>query len=175
MNLLFLDVDGVLNGLYTKERVMEYCFVEDEKVQLLKEFVEKNNLKIVLSSTWRYGYYYEKKYKENNSFVLTPEMEKDITLYHALVEKLKEFELEIYDYTEMIDKNDRGLEINSFLLNYQGNIEKIVILDDINNVKPVGRFFVRTSMVDGLTERHIKKAEKILKEQAEGKIKPWLR
>jgi hypothetical protein len=175
MNLLFLDVDGVLNGLYTKERVMEYCFVEDEKVQLLKEFVEKNNLKIVLSSTWRYGYYYEKKYKENNSFVLTPEMEKDITLYHALVEKLKEFELEIYDYTEMIDENDRGLEINSFLLNYQGNIEKIVILDDINNVKPVGRFFVRTSMVDGLTERHIKKAEKILKEQAEGKIKPWLR
>jgi hypothetical protein len=175
MNLLFLDVDGVLNGFYTKERIAGYCFVEDEKVQLLKEFVQRNNLKIILSSTWRYGYYYERKIKEDKTFVTSPEIEKDITLYHAFVDKLKKFELEIYDYTDIIDEKNRGLEINSFLVNYPGEIEKIIILDDINNVKPVGRFFVRTSMVDGLTERHIKKAEKILKEQAEGKIKPWLR
>lgn len=175
MNFLFLDIDGVLNGYYTKGLVAGYCFLEEEKLPLLKEFVERNDLKIVLSSTWRYGYYYEKRAEEDETFVISHKMARDIILYHALVDKFKEYELEIYDHTEITDedKYDRGLEIKAYLEKHTDEVEKVIILDDISNVRPVGRFFVRTSMVEGLTEKHIAKAERLLKEQVEGKVVPW--
>ena len=53
MKIIFLDVDGVLNCATTKERVRDLLFVEDRKVQLLKELVDETGATIILSSTWR--------------------------------------------------------------------------------------------------------------------------
>jgi hypothetical protein len=59
MKVLFLDVDGVLNGAHTKE-VCEWvdgrkCFtgVEPSKCELVRQIVRDSNCYVVLSSTWR--------------------------------------------------------------------------------------------------------------------------
>lgn len=52
MKIVFLDVDGVLNNCYTKERTSSNTiFVEDKKLEILKRIIDKTNAKIVLSST----------------------------------------------------------------------------------------------------------------------------
>ena len=56
MKIIFLDVDGVLNCATTKERVRDLLFVEDRKIQLLKELVDETGATIILSSTWRFGF-----------------------------------------------------------------------------------------------------------------------
>ena len=56
MKIIFLDVDAVLNCATTKERVRDLLFVEDRKVQLLKELVDETGATIILSSTWRFGF-----------------------------------------------------------------------------------------------------------------------
>ena len=61
MNIIFLDVDGVLNTIDTfKVRKEEYIKsgiilprIDEYRLLYLKEIVESTNAKIVLSSTWR--------------------------------------------------------------------------------------------------------------------------
>ena len=54
MNVIFLDVDGVLNNAYTTDRIKGYIGIDDNKVRLLKQIVDYFDAKIILSSTWRY-------------------------------------------------------------------------------------------------------------------------
>lgn len=56
-NVLFLDIDGVLNN--AQSIVTDLYIIEPELIKLLVDFVEKHSTKdtqtiIVLSSTWRY-------------------------------------------------------------------------------------------------------------------------
>ena len=56
MNVIFLDIDGVLNSdEYFKEVRGQSGFVEIDKntLPILKQIVEENNAVLVLSSTWR--------------------------------------------------------------------------------------------------------------------------
>ncbi len=56
-NIIFLDIDGVLNcNDYKKERQEDY-FVDEEKVKLLsKLFHEIEDAKLVLHSAWRFWF-----------------------------------------------------------------------------------------------------------------------
>lgn len=117
MKVIFLDVDGVLNSepyFDTIPRELKNVFCENEickiYVQQLKRIIDKTNAKIVLCSTWRVG-------KKNNH-----------PLYLYLVEKLAEFNMEIYDITEKIDC-DRPFEIKKYL-NKHNDIENFVIVED---------------------------------------------
>ena len=89
MRILFLDIDGVLNTIRTEILIEGYTFVEDEKIQLIKDFVEEYDLKIVLSSTWRYGWIYKEKYKDFPLNELSNETVKDIVLFEALEKKFQ--------------------------------------------------------------------------------------
>lgn len=51
--ILFLDVDGVLNGMYTKDRILGCPGVDDRKVRLVAWIVKKTGARIVLTSTWK--------------------------------------------------------------------------------------------------------------------------
>ena len=55
MKVIFLDFDGVLNSnifvLDPKQKAP--FFLEDDKMLLLKNIIEKTNAKIVLSTSWR--------------------------------------------------------------------------------------------------------------------------
>jgi hypothetical protein len=58
MKLIFLDVDGVLNGCDTREKVLgdDNCFydgIDTPKMDLLKEIIDKTDAYIIVSSSWR--------------------------------------------------------------------------------------------------------------------------
>ena len=57
MKIIFLDIDGVVNCMYTKQRLRGIIFVDPRKIQLVKDIVAATGARIVLTSTWRYGWY----------------------------------------------------------------------------------------------------------------------
>ncbi len=159
MKIIFLDIDGVLNTTSTTEMFGEYTFVEDEKVQLLKQLVTRTGAKIVLSSSWRYGWYC-KEYKEKH----TTSDKSSIRLFEALKKKLSEYDLELLEYTE--DFGARGAEIDLWLKSWTGEpIESFVILDDMHLswLLPHTSHVVSTSISKGLTQAHVDRAVGILK------------
>lgn len=93
--------------------------------------------------------------------------EREIRHFLALQEKLREFGLELMDYTPVINENfnRRGEEIDQWLKEWDGEpVESFVILDDLNGryLRPHSSRLVRTSIMYGLLPKHIKAAIKIL-------------
>lgn len=56
MKIIFLDIDGVLNCKFTKKEIFWFAFVSPQKIELLKQLIERSGAKVVLSSTWRRGW-----------------------------------------------------------------------------------------------------------------------
>ncbi len=159
MKVIFLDIDGVLNTTSTTEMFEEYTFVEDEKVQLLKQLVTRTGAKIVLSSSWRYGWWAKRKVNP------TPSDLSSIRLFEALEKKLSEYGLELLDYTD--ETSTRGQEIAWWLESWDGEpIESFVILDDmhLSYLLPHDNKLVQTSMARGLTHTDVERAVIMLKE-----------
>jgi histidinol phosphatase-like enzyme len=159
MKVVFLDIDGVLNNTSTEETFEDYYFVEDEKVELLKQLVTRTNAKLVLSSTWREGWYARERI-ENPS----KSFKSAIRLFEALEKKLSEYDLELLSYTE--DFGARGEEIGLWLKNWNGEpIESFVILDDMypEDLRLHQEKLVQTVESFGLTQEDVEKAVAMLK------------
>lgn len=160
MKVIFLDIDGVLNTYYTKETIGLYTFVSKDKILLLKELIDKTDAKIVLSSTWRRGWYLKERI---NPEKLTSGELQDIRLFDALQAKLAEYDVHMIGYTD--DFGLRGEEIDLWLKQWDGEpIESFVILDDMcgTELRPHSRYLIQTSMFEGLNEKHVARAIKIL-------------
>ncbi len=158
MKVIFLDIDGVLNTYDSKERAFGYIFVEDRKVALLQQLVERSGAKIVLSSTWREGWDMQ-LHPEDYGKIDTS----SIKLFEALKQKLLEYDMELLDHTPVCGK--RGKEIDAWLHMWQGEpIESFVILDDMSGVelRPHSRWHIQTGITVGLQQKHIEKALKML-------------
>lgn len=141
MKVIFLDVDGVLKHGNSKIKV------EDDKIELLKQIIDETKAKIVLSSDWR--------------FWLGTDDE-DVIL---LQEKLKSIGTEIMSSTPGSKHGYRGAEIYQWINEWQGEeIDKFVILDDRDDMKPYMNRLVQTSFNLGLQEKHVKRAVKLLNE-----------
>lgn len=111
MLYIFLDIDGVLN----KESDWGHLYSLDSKC--IKEFAraleECKEKRIVLTSTWRHGFAYERKcepYIEN------------------LKKALEQYGLSIYAKTPIYPLGNREDEIKQFIENYE--VENYVIIDD---------------------------------------------
>lgn len=150
MNIIFLDVDGVLNSLNklielynkTSKPHSGSNFPFDENcLNNLKILVEETNSQIVITSTWR-------KYQ------------KDIKI---LFNELKKYDLDkqVIGYTPILNKK-REEEIIEYLnkLNIKVNY---VIIDDIRDMGLLNDKLIVTSPITGFTEENMKKAIKILK------------
>lgn len=120
INCVFLDVDGVLNTEFTTDHCGRYIGIEDRFVENLRKIVDSaDNVKIVLSSTWRLGYNRYGMSLENNRKYLD--------------DKLAKQGLEIFDVTEDLSRHGeaRGHEISKWLEDHKDlNIEHWVVLDD---------------------------------------------
>lgn len=166
MKIIFLDVDGILNCSFTKEKIDGYLFVMDSKIELLKEIVERTGAKIVLSSTWRYGWLYLEAETDN-----TPFRKREARMFIALRDKLREHGLELLDRTPVSDNGNRGEEIDRWLEDWEGErITGICILDDLNGreLRPHANRLVRTSFTKGLLPKHVELAVKLLNKPMEG-------
>lgn len=153
--IIFLDVDGVLNNRASVNLAVDeegkptgnhppgplgFMFTVDKTcVQLLRDLVETHNLKIVVSSTWRFH-------------------------PHALITAL-----EWCDWTNppIIGKtdregNNRGLQIQRWLEQNKDHVDTWAILDDsIDDIHQVDHI-VHTDTAIGLTSEHIQQLKTIL-------------
>ena len=158
MKVIFLDIDGVLNSMSCKAKIEGFHFVEDEKILLLKEIIDLTGAKVVLSSTWRYGWYAMEHIEHPDEGDL-----RDIRMFKALRDKLLEYGIKLLGYTD--DLGRRGAEISAWLKNWQGEpIEAYVVLDDMggDEIQPHCKYLVQTSMTHGLRSKYIEKVLKIL-------------
>lgn len=149
MNIVFLDIDGVLNSQsYFKTRGRKGDDIDENTLPILKQIVENANAKIVLTSTWRVL----KEHKQ----------------YQYLIDTLAKYGLSIYDCTEIM-KHNRPLEIKTWLESHE--VDKWCSLDDDFDEESykeygIGGHLIHTSFwshdnTDGLREWHIEEAKKI--------------
>ena len=145
MNIIFLDVDGVLNSrnklieIYNKTHKPHsgYSYPFDEKcLQNLQLLVKETNSKIVITSTWR----------------------KDEVGRKTLLKALNEYELhnKVIGYTPVLDKK-REIEIKQFLINLKEK-PNFVILDDDLDMGELIPFLIKTNGQVGLTYENVQEA-----------------
>ena len=149
MKVIFLDVDGVLNDqdlIFEKFKTKEIEISKDKLLLLKKIITSSNDIKVVLSSSWRIGLL-----KKDGKIVA------DTTYHKEFLELLKEYDIEIYDITPSM--MSRPEEIKYYLDN--NDIESYVILDDedLNDENQVKTDFFN----GGLREEHVSLAIDILK------------
>lgn len=149
MNIIFLDVDGVLNSIrklkeeyYKNKRPysgFEYPF-DEVCLNNLKELVKKTDAYIVITSTWRMS-----------------DVGKNV-----LLQELKKYNLDdrVIGYTDILH-SPRGEEVKSFLSKLNKNIN-YVILDDDRDFDGLEEYLIKTDNRVGLAKENVKDAIKKL-------------
>lgn len=102
---IFFDVDGILNQL-------QRWYIDENCIKVLADLCKKYDARLILISSWRFGFCYNRK---NCSLQV-----KD------LISKLEKYNLRILGRTD--DFNDRRVEVDNFVKSH--NIENYIILDD---------------------------------------------
>lgn len=150
MNVIFLDVDGVLNCRHTRIRTSDgWCFVDDYLVVRLKNLVARSGARVVLSSTWREGWNQEDESKNDISFI-------------ELRNKFNEFGIEIFDRTGEM-RMHRWQSIKEYMERpHEDPIEHYVIIDDWDDMGEYISHLVWTNPSTGLTDEDVEEALRIL-------------
>ena len=136
MDIIFLDIDGVLNDAFTTADLMDDR-PKKEHLDCLKAIIDATGAKIVLSSTWR----------------LFPSARNDVK------NALRNVGLEFIDRTKEL--RDRASEIQEWLSRHP-EVDKFVILDDEEISGKFPNNLVQTTFYRGLLPEHVEKAIKIL-------------
>ncbi|MBR4278708.1 MAG: hypothetical protein IKT34_00900 [Clostridia bacterium] len=148
MKIIFLDVDGVLNGIeYVKANQNGGIVLDPSRMERLKQIVDATDAKIVLSTSWRS--YWSSNRDECRS------RGQEINMIFA------KYRLEIYEKTPWM--TDRDKEIISFLYDYP--VEEFVILDDraVHTPSLALHQVLTLDSLGGLTDEDVTKAIDILK------------
>jgi len=145
MKIIFLDIDGVLNGYEDLRKGVE---LDPNKVLLINDVAKETGCQIVLSSAWRHSF-----------SILTMQ-----TLLN--IAGLKDAPL--IDYTPTVP-GKRGDEIDAFFANTKDhyNIQSYVIVDDNSDFhEHQQKRFVKTNGKTGLTENDSSRICQILKDKS---------
>ena len=166
MNIIFLDIDGVLNTeRYLTEQVEGNGGIVKHEMQFnfdplamanLKQIVDASNAKIVLSSTWR------------TSFNLPFYSRGPLRPYRkAIMKNLDLFGISrrIIGITPVIDSVSRGKEIAAWLEDngMALGVNHVVIIDDDNDMAELTDYLALCSGHNGITDMVRVKALEILK------------
>ncbi len=153
MKVIFLDIDGVLNWIGCPDIIQDVYFVNDEKIFLLKEIIDRTGAKVVLSSTWRFGWF------DRDNGINTEKSYR----FEKLEEKLADNGIEFLSKTPVIKHASRGKVIQKWLENWNGEkIENFVILDDGCSAEPYADRLILTSTYKGLQSEDVEKAVSLL-------------
>lgn len=156
INIIFLDVDGVLNSHPFFKYCHEQGFLPDDcidpkAVSLINELVRATNSKIVVSSAWRFP------------FILTDNLDglkKLLCGNHGIDDVIIGMTPDLW--TEMHSRV-RGDEIQRWMDDCGLKIKNIVILDDDADMGHLRKYLIQTSMKSGLQRAHILDAIQMLK------------
>lgn len=185
MKIIFLDIDGVLNGysnlnvlgwkcicFFRSKRLKNWyrkianpCGVHEIKVKRLARIVCITGAKVVMSSSWRHSWW-NTPYKE-----MWGNLKK-------LADLFRKYDIEVIDITPESPEGKRDDEILDWLDAHEGEVENFIILDDENSF--LRHFddderFIQTSSVPkgvlimgrgyentGLKWKHVEQAIRIL-------------
>lgn len=161
-NILFLDVDGVLNSELNKRikqrnnmSISSYRIeLPGDKLFKLKRIISATNAKIVLSSSWRLGGSVgNPSYAQRN-----------------LENQLNKYGMEIFSITPSFYTRDRGAEIYSWLHIFKernGYVPNYVILDNViyNLIQYHKNHIVMVPESIGLQDKHVAIAINLFKKQ----------
>lgn len=164
MNIIFLDIDGVLNSLPYFESIKgikhdKYNEISNFHLKKLSEIYHICNAQIVLSSTWR---------------ELDDPLDTNCyPMYEYLVKSLEKYGMKIMSKTPVINMN-RPLEIVTWLNNRSDKDSiKFVSLDDDFSVEDYAQYGIEDKLIHtkffcndisegGLQQEHVDRAIKIL-------------
>lgn len=161
-NVIFLDIDGVLNSNFWNEshqmEISDGTLIDQKNIELLAELVNKTGAKIVLHSGWRMWF-------DANLKPLRKESER-------LVNMLDDVGLSIYDVTPDLTTEEirrskkfslvKADEIILWLKLHEEVTEWIVIDDlDLHN-ELIGSHQIKTDSRVGLTMEDVEAAMKLL-------------
>lgn len=161
MNIIFLDIDGVLNST----NYMVYCDqnnipfhpnnqMDPATVARLNHLTDATQAKLVVSSTWRLSFH-----KMPDAL----ERLQDCLRGYGITGEIIGFTPSAWDLTLIPQYGEqRGAEIQAWL-EENPNIEKFVILDDSADMGKLLPHLVRTSTEIGLTDIEVTKIKEILK------------
>jgi len=143
--ILFLDIDGVLNSeeyyRNSSNSGKDFSRFDPSSVSFIKALVEEFSLKIVISSTWRYG------------------------AIDRLMHELKRNKLLDYLYhdwfTPVIYPAHRGTEIELWLDLHPEVTDYVIIDDDDNILEEQKNNFVNTSSHLGMNNEHYNRVRAI--------------
>lgn len=164
VNIIFLDVDGVLNCNTTIDRCDGYIGIEDQKVSYLKEIVEATKAKIVLVSSWKEFWHRNpsnKLFQDNLANYLDNKLAKQGL---KIVDKT-------YDAYGPINRGEGVLDYLWLLKRREVEVNNYVILDDLpfDYLKTkLTKKLIKTNPKKGLQPKHVKKAIEILNNNKEG-------
>ncbi len=136
--VVFLDIDGVLNN-YTTRQVLPAGGIGIDPVNVtnLNKLIERVDVEIVLSSTWRLMY--------------------SLSSFNRLLERMG-FKGQVWERTiEIMAAYNRGEEIQEWLDRHP-DVTNFVILDDDNDMAHLIDHLVQTDAKVGLTIEDVKKA-----------------
>jgi hypothetical protein len=143
MNVIFLDIDGVLNssthgyGNHENPDFIEYAIFQ------LKRIVKDGNASIIISSSWRVGSSLEEMQCIFNKYQLG-----DYII--GLTPRINNY-------------RGRHEEIKSYIKHADYPISNFVILDDDSDMDGLFRNFIKTDAQYGLTKVDAERAITILK------------
>ena len=138
MKFLFLDIDGVMTtdeGMINNEKLYSFS---SSCVEVLNKILSSNNVRIILTSSWRTVFDVEKQcriFKENGVKQLPMGQTKDLGYKH------------------------RNIEIKNYLENRK--VESFVILDDMQ-IDGFDDNFILIDPRNGLSEEHIERVNEML-------------
>ena len=140
MKIIFLDVDGVLNSFQDR---YSFDLETDYHFELLQKIVQETGAKIVLSSSWRIGL---ARHGES-----------------VLIDRLKEFGMNIISCTPVLNGCCRGDEIRKWLDDTEEDVERFVILDDESDMAEFKEtHLIKTDSMVGLQENDVRKCIEML-------------
>ena len=134
LKIIFTDIDGVLNPHWRKSW-------SKNSISIFNRICRDFNLKPVITSTWRTNH--------------TINQLQDIFTEQGI-------EIEIYDYTPVLEQTERGLEIKQWLSN--NHCDNYVVVDDkVSDIEQHVSNVVKCQSWVGLTEESYNDIKEILK------------
>lgn len=161
-NVLFLDIDGVLNSNFWNEshqtEISDGTLIDEEKIKLLARLVKETDAKIILHSGWRFWFDAELKPLCTEAKKLVELLAKENLCISGVTPDLTTEEIRKTKKFSLVKAD----EILSWI-GLHNDVTAWVVLDDLDlHNDQVRQHQVKTDPTTGLTLEDVEQAVKIL-------------